>query len=193
MAEDSSSSSLTGKVQENAGWQTTNQFHRICWLFPLHHFSYFSSPINIQLADNFRISLQLKQCSSLPNSFSPEVSKCKHTVITISICATISGPFWPTGLPSFVAACQGTFLTFFNSRNCGYFATFCCVGIAHRIDGIEQAVVDWTGHETCIGQVSWFGSKKRFAFFAPENSWGLDFFTVSSRGFCPQGRKPSGP
>ena len=29
------------------------------------------------------------------------------------------------------------------TRNCGYFAPFCCVGIAHwhRIDGIERAAV----------------------------------------------------
>ena len=197
MVEVSSSSWLTGEVETCSGRRRLAGKQQISFTAFVDSFLCTTSPI---FPHPLTFSSQITSeslCSSngvrlcpmfLSRSFKVQ-THCDHHL-------HLRHHIWPVltnWLAQFCGCMPATFLTFFNTRNCGYFATFCCVGIAHRIDGIEQAVVDWTGHETCIGQVSWFGSKKRFAFFPPENSWGLDFFTVSSRGFCPQGRKPSGP
>ena len=168
--EEDSCSSLTGKEVHSGHTQWRRRgchaagWHPLCWLSTTC-FSF--SAINILLATNFTITLQLKR--SLPKFY------LQFRTI-----------FWPTGLPSFVTACHPTFSTFFKT-----------VAVISQLSAVLASP---TGSMALNRQWWWARNmhppnflglaQKTIQFFASENSWGLFYRLL---GFCPQGRKPSGP
>ena len=109
-------------------------------LTPVYCTTYSFSSINIQLATKLQ-NFSAAQMVLVSYQFCSSVSK--HTPITISspFLTNWFAQFWDCVPSNISNILQHSQLQLF-------FGTFCCIGIAHRIDGIEQQAVVGR-HETC--------------------------------------------